>query len=71
MSVPKSFLAFSLGSRACIGSQLAIMQLTLLLGGMLQRFNLRQAAGEPMPDLEPNSELVRTVCDYKLSLEVR
>ncbi|XP_072170203.1 steroid 17-alpha-hydroxylase/17,20 lyase-like [Diadema setosum] len=71
VSVPKSFLAFSLGSRACFGSQLAIMQLCLLVGGILQQFNLRQAVGEPLPDLEPGSELVRTVCDYKLCLEVR
>ncbi|XP_041484003.1 steroid 17-alpha-hydroxylase/17,20 lyase-like [Lytechinus variegatus] len=71
VSVPRTFLAFSLGSRACIGSQLALMQLILLLGGLLQRFNLRQAVGEPMPNLEPGSELVRTVCDYTLNLEVR
>lgn len=69
--VPKTFLAFSLGSRACIGSQLALMQLILLLGGLLQRFNLRQAAGEPMPSLDPGSELVRTVSNYTMCLEIR
>ncbi|KAI8492617.1 hypothetical protein Bbelb_296580 [Branchiostoma belcheri] len=52
LSVPEHFKPFLVGRRACIGSQLAKMQLLLYITTVLQRFSLRLPEGEPPPSLD-------------------
>lgn len=67
----RAFFPFSIGKRACLGASLAKMQLCLFLGGLLQRYTFTCPPGEPMPNLEPNPELVRIPHSYKLMLVER
>ncbi|PIK55984.1 putative steroid 17-alpha-hydroxylase/17,20 lyase [Apostichopus japonicus] len=71
LQMSRAFFPFSIGKRACLGASLAKMQLCLFLGGLLQRYTFTCPPGEPMPNLEPNPELVRIPHSYKLMLVER
>ncbi|XP_033116514.1 cytochrome P450 1A1-like [Anneissia japonica] len=69
--LPKAFLPFSIGRRQCLGSLLARMELFMVLGGILQRFNIRNPTGFPQPTLEPIPDMVLCPEPYKVWLEPR
>jgi cytochrome P450 len=48
---PGSFLAFSAGSRSCIGSRLAMIEAPVILARVLQRLRLLPATNPPMASL--------------------
>ncbi|XP_022097079.1 steroid 17-alpha-hydroxylase/17,20 lyase-like [Acanthaster planci] len=68
---PKSFMAFSIGRRACLGENLAKMELFMFLGGILQRFQLRTPAGEKLPDTEPMPDMMRSPNFFKVQIACR
>ncbi|XP_072045615.1 steroid 17-alpha-hydroxylase/17,20 lyase-like [Amphiura filiformis] len=68
---PKAFMAFSLGRRACLGDLLARMEIFLLLGGMLQRFNITAPEEDGLPALEPLPDLIRSPNEYRVVLKNR
>ncbi len=48
---PCSFIAFSAGSRSCIGSRLAMIEAPIVLARVLQRFRLLPAPNPPLQSL--------------------
>jgi len=47
-----SFVAFSSGTRSCIGEKMARMELFLILTRILAKFEVLPSPNEPLPDLE-------------------
>ncbi len=45
---PRAFIPFSVGSRACIGRSIAMMEMSALIGTMLSRFDIRIDSSEPV-----------------------
>lgn len=45
---PRAFIPFSIGSRACIGRSIAMMEMSALIGAMLSRFDISIDSSEPV-----------------------
>lgn len=56
----ESFLAFSLGSRVCLGEQLARMEVFIFFTSLLQKLHFSWPLGTPPPDLKGTLGVVRS-----------
>ncbi|XP_078611614.1 cytochrome P450 2D6-like [Branchiostoma floridae x Branchiostoma japonicum] len=66
LAVPEYFKPFLVGRRACIGSQLAKMQLLLYITTILQRFSLRVPEGATPPSLDGNLGVILQCPSFRM-----
>ncbi|GAB6026257.1 cytochrome P450 3201B1 [Chamberlinius hualienensis] len=68
---PQYLMPYSIGPRACIGEQVAQMELQLIFGCLLHTFNFSAPPGKPTPTLEPEIALVQRPRPYSLLIQIR
>nr|XP_006813912.1 PREDICTED: cytochrome P450 2J6-like [Saccoglossus kowalevskii] len=68
---PYSFLPFAIGPRACLGEQLAKLELFIFFTTLMHRFSFSSLQGQPMPSLEPHLGISMTPKPYKLCITQR
>nr|BAV93937.1 cytochrome P450 3201A1 [Chamberlinius hualienensis] len=68
---PPHFIPFSVGSRMCIGESVAEMEIRLILGCLLQKFNFSLPKGQPEPTLEAVVGVVYKPLPYSLHITKR
>ncbi|GAB6032307.1 Cytochrome P450 2 sub R member 1 [Chamberlinius hualienensis] len=68
---PPYLMPFSIGPRACIGQNLAQMELKIIISSLLHQFNFYLPPGEPKPSLEADKGLTLQPFPYSLLIETR
>ncbi|XP_066280116.1 cytochrome P450 2J1-like [Branchiostoma lanceolatum] len=61
-----TFIPFSLGRRACLGEQLARMELFLFFTSLMQHFTFKLPEGTPLPSTKGKIGLANTAEDFDL-----
>ncbi|XP_061186479.1 cytochrome P450 18a1-like [Saccostrea echinata] len=67
----KVYATFSLGSRDCLGKNLAKMEMFLFLTTLVWDYDIENEAGKPLPSLEGMSRGFRVAVPYQVCLKKR
>lgn len=68
---PPYLTPYSIGPRVCIGEALAQMELKLIFGSLLHKFQFSFVPGKPKPTLEPEMAIVQRPQPFSLLVKVR
>ncbi|XP_071959577.1 cytochrome P450 2U1-like [Antedon mediterranea] len=68
---PESFMPFGIGRRACLGENLAKMEIFIFMVNFFQKFKVEIPAGHPQPDVEPEIGLTFSPKPFQVCVNAR